>query len=387
MSRLPLKLEAQQQRGQVSNVQRVQFRRPRIRPRSIATSAIGIYVCYSIYSRVVLDPLERAAVEALKNIPEEELEDEMHKPIFIPFPGTTKQLNPKPYRGSDPEWQEFIKFSKDQKLAQKVREELANYVQQVALRHPVLAIRCGKQMTLRRYWLDVDFPQLAPPEFERSGIEIGDDYITWGTQPVDSLTVFRLRQALWPSALIQSFWSFTKVMVADDAKRIAGMLGMRSSPPPASLDQILARHQQLMKRPQTPSKDGPPAALPQPAGDATKAITAAASPEKSTLTGRKQDEVEVGPTTNAAMVFHAHFFRAIMAFKSKMAQTWRPAPSYPPRGSILVSGLVELDSPKAWLVFDVKAAWDPKTRSYDGRSMHLQLRRMQLKKQGPTGGA
>jgi hypothetical protein len=87
------------------------------------------------------------------------------------------------------------------------------------------------------------------------------------------------------------------------------------------------------------------------------------------------------------MAFHAHFFRAIMAFKVKMAQTWRPAPNYPPRGSILVSGLVELDSPKAWLVFDVKAAWDPKTRSYDARSMLLQLRRMQLKKQGPAGGA
>jgi hypothetical protein len=221
--------------------------------------------------------------------------------------------------------------------------------------------------------------------FYQNSIEIGDDYITWGTQPVDSLTVFRLRQALWPAALIQSFWSFTKVMVADDAKRIAGMLGIRSSPPPPSLDQILARHQQLMKGPQTPSKDGPPT-LPQPAGDASKAITAATPSEKSTLTGGKQDGTEVGPATNAAMVFHAHFFRAIMAFKAKMAQTWRPAPNYPPRGSILVSGLVELDSPKAWLVFDVKAAWDPKTRSYDARSMHLQLRRMQLKKQGPVGG-
>jgi hypothetical protein len=89
--------------------------------RSIAVSIMSIYVCYQIYSKVVLDPLERAAVEALKNIPEEELDDEIHKPIFIPFPGTTKQLKPKPYRGSDPEWQEFIKFSKDQKLAQRVR--------------------------------------------------------------------------------------------------------------------------------------------------------------------------------------------------------------------------------------------------------------------------
>ena len=195
--------------------------------------------------------------------------------------------------------------------------------------------------------------------------------------------MFRLRQALWPVALIKSFWSFTQVIVVDEAKRIAGMLGIRSSSPPPSLEQMMARHQQLMKGPQIPSKDGPPT-LAQPNGDATKAITAATTPEKSTVTGKKENETEISA---AAMAFHGHFFRAILAFKAKMAQTWRPAPNYPPRGSILVSGLVELDSPKAWLVFDVKAAWDPKTRSYDARSMHLKLRRMQLKKQGPVGGA
>lgn len=204
--------------------------------------------------------------------------------------------------------------------------------------------------------------------------------------PVDSLTVFRIRQAFWPSALAQSFWSFTKVMVADDAKRIARMLGIRTSPPPPSLEQILAKHQQLIKGP-SPTKDGP-TKQPQALGDATKAITNTnpPDPEKSSLMGKGSEELEVGPGTRTAMAFHAHFFRAIMAFKLKLQQTWKPAPNYPPRGSILVSGLVELDSPKAWLVFDVKAAWDPKTKSYDARSMNLQLRRMQMKKQGPLGG-
>ena len=68
----------------------------------------------------MLDPLGRVLEEDMKDLTEEEIE-EIHKPMFIPFPGTTKQLKPKAYRGSDPEWQEFIKFSKDQKLAQKVR--------------------------------------------------------------------------------------------------------------------------------------------------------------------------------------------------------------------------------------------------------------------------
>lgn len=88
--------------------------------RTILLYTLAIYVGASAYSSIVLDPLERAAVDALQHLPNEEFEEEP-PPLFIPFPGTTKQLKPVPYRGSDPEWQEFVKFSKDKKLAQKVR--------------------------------------------------------------------------------------------------------------------------------------------------------------------------------------------------------------------------------------------------------------------------
>ena len=131
-----------------------------------------------LYDSVVFAPL------AQLDLPDEE-EMKATPPLFIPFPGTTEQLEPQPYRGSDPEWQEFIKFSKDQAEGKRVRGEhvfeglpacvnvlldiLANYVLTSAESHPILNIRCGKGMKLRRRWLDVDFPQTAPPEFVRSG--------------------------------------------------------------------------------------------------------------------------------------------------------------------------------------------------------------------------
>ena len=55
---------------------------------------------------------------------EEELPDDEDTSIFIPFPGTTREIKPKPYRGSDPEWKEFIKFSRDKELIANVRSEL-----------------------------------------------------------------------------------------------------------------------------------------------------------------------------------------------------------------------------------------------------------------------
>jgi len=368
-------------------VQQVRVRTPRPRVKQIAVTIIVFYVCWMVYGRLVLGPLDKAASDAIKNMPQEEEDEEDSGSIFIPFPGTTKQLPIKPYRGSDPEWQAFIKFSKDQELAKKVREELAQFVRQLADKHPAINIRCGKGMKLRRYWLDVDFPTHPPPEFERSGIEITDDFIAWSTMPVDSSVVFRLRQVLWPSALVQSVWACAKVMVVDDSKRLARMFGFQNVAPPPNMDQLIAQHQAMIKASGLPSPNpsGPPKPKqPQTLGDSQKTMVPVS--EKAGVPGKESEE-EDNSLTKATTAIQSHFFRAISAFKLKFSQVYKPPPSFPPRGSILVTGLVELDSPRAWLVFDIQAAWDPTEKEFDQRSMRLKLRRMQMKKQGPLGGA
>lgn len=88
--------------------------------RKVAISFIVVYACFEVYTRLVLGPLDKAAEEASKHIPEEEWQ-EAEPPLFIPFPGTTKQLPTVPYRGTDPEFQEFIKISQDTKLMNKLR--------------------------------------------------------------------------------------------------------------------------------------------------------------------------------------------------------------------------------------------------------------------------
>jgi hypothetical protein len=87
-------------------------------------SCAAIYISYSLYSKFVLDPLSRILDEGEELDLPDKADEEEDVPLFIPFPGTTKQLKPVPYRGSDPEWQEFIKFSQDQDLAKRVRGQL-----------------------------------------------------------------------------------------------------------------------------------------------------------------------------------------------------------------------------------------------------------------------
>jgi len=348
---------------------------------------VTCYICYDIYGRMVLDPIDKAAMEALEGLPAQESE-EIDDPLFIPFPGTVKETKRKPYRGSDPEWQEFVKFSKDKKEQTKVRDELARYVRGLAEQHPMISRKCGKKLTHRRCWLDVDFPHYPPPEFERSGIEISDEAISWTTQPVDSLTVYRLRHVLWPSALALSFWNFTKVLIVDDTKRIASMLGIRSTRSAPSIEELLQRQQQMMKG-SLPNKDGPPA---QAEGETTsnpKAMIKISTAAKTRLSEANEEktteEPEAWSGTRTAVAVHQHFNHAITSLKVKLMQTWRPTANYPPRGSILISGMVELEAPKAYLVFDVNAAWDPQVQDFDPRSMKVQLRRFQWKSQGPVG--
>ncbi|KAI9047503.1 hypothetical protein LZ554_008220 [Drepanopeziza brunnea f. sp. 'monogermtubi'] len=379
LSRLPLSLEAKRQAGEITNIQPVRFQKAKWAwAKNVCIAIITTAICTKVYSFVVLEPLVRKLVEAGEHIPKEDLENST-EPYFIPLPGTTKQYPPMPYRGNDPEWLEFVKFNKDKNMAQKVRDELAAYVAHVAALHPMLSVRCGKDMKLRRYWLDVDFPQHAPPIFDRKGIEIGvkdsgEGYIAITRRPVDSVTVGSIRNAMWPKALAISFWSLTKVLVTDESRRLASALGLKSGTPPPAIDRLVTQNQKLLKGPpqvpQLPPSDAPP----------PKALDGG---EKPALMGKGS---ELGKGTEGAQLtnaIQAYFVKPIAAFKAKLAQTWRPAPLLPARGSILVSGMVELDCPNAWLIFDVKAAWDPKKKEYDHAGILIQLRRMQFKKQAP----
>jgi hypothetical protein len=64
----------------------------------------------------------------------------------------------------------------------------------------------------------------------------------------------------------------------------------------------------------------------------------------------------------------------------KLKQTYdrerRPFRADPPRGSFLVSGLVELETPKAWVVLDVTMWFDPKTKARAPFTTSLYLRRI-----------
>ena len=198
--------------------------------------------------------------------------------------------------------------------------------------------------------------------------------------PVESLTVSRIRNILWPSPMMKSSWSFVKVLVTEDIQSIARFLGLQAGSHPTTIEQVLAKHAELTRLPPPPPKDSKDGPSPLPPLTQTPGrATIPTRPEIKTTEDEKT-AIQRGP-------LQGHLTKPILAFKTEFQKTFKPAKNFPPRGSILVTGLVEVDSPRAWLVFDVRAAWDPSTKTYDPLSMVLSLRRLQMKKQGPLGGS
>lgn len=85
--------------------------------RNILVSMAVYYACYEFGTRYMFAPFDSLDPEEL----EEDDEEEYLEPMFLPFPGTYKELKPKPYAANDPEWRCFVKFSKDKDEAKRAR--------------------------------------------------------------------------------------------------------------------------------------------------------------------------------------------------------------------------------------------------------------------------
>lgn len=206
-------------------------------------------------------------------------------------------------------------------------------------------------------------------------IEITDDYIAWTVVPVDIDTVFKIRRALWPSALTMSLWSFAKTIAIDDMKRAARILGVQIGSNPPTIEELLSNQQQMMPKFSHSTKERTTSKQPQLLGDTETQKSAVLTTKSSSLDKKvpAQEELSAGREKRTVSVFHENISHGILAFKTKLQQTWKPLPSYPPGASLTVEGLVELQAQKSVILVSVRAHWDPKTRSYHTGSLMVRI--------------
>ena len=107
-------------------------------------------------------------------------------------------------------------------------------------------------------------------------------------------------------------------------------------------------------------------------------------PTKPSSTVTSSDASKVFPPLPSIPQPGGDMSSALMAFKRTLAKTWHPPATPPERGTLLVSGLVEVSGTKAVCVLEVQAAYHPKESKWV--SVAVGVRRIQRRKQSPRGG-
>lgn len=87
---------------------------------------------------------------------------------FIPL-GRVQQREQTFYGASDPEWQEFVKLTKDKMRMERVRNELIDMVHTASMNDARVTRTLGKKLTLSGKWIYLDVPLGPPKTYEQLG--------------------------------------------------------------------------------------------------------------------------------------------------------------------------------------------------------------------------
>ena len=213
-------------------------------------------------------------------------------------------------------------------------------------------------------------------------IEIADDYIALVTQPVKPETAFIIRRALWPSAMAMSLWSFAKVVVMDDIKKVARFVGLQTSDQPPTIQELLSAQQQQQQQQMAKL---PASRRTQLLGDtqAQKSPVLTRGVSSASKKASTQEEPSASQGKRADPAESKLLSRSMFAFVTTLQKSWAPVPYFLPKGNVLYEGIVELEAPNAWIVLNVRAFWDLKTNSYDTRSLSIRVAHVHPKGRGP----
>lgn len=341
----------------------------------------------------ILEEMDQEDVQNKKGEEEAAEEDDglaLEDSLFIPL--TWGKKMPRTfYRGSDPEWQDFIKIAKDKPRHKKIQNELVNVVFDGCVKHPAINKLLGKDVKIGKYWLDISFPDGPPQEYERSGIEIGDGFIAWSQQRISPQEQFRLTRALWPKAAFDSLWAMGKTLGGIHYRRIKQALGWEGKDP-FSPEERYRHAMELMEKQQqgTHNKQIGKAGLDPDSN--TEVVSASAASSDSRPSHPLDDAAQwlprpfrlPLPDKSVTGQDSTDFPIAMSVFRSTLSKQWNPKKMEPPKGTFIVQGMVEIRGARGRMLVDVQSYYDPKVAQFI--AVNAGVRNFKRWNQAPRGG-
>jgi hypothetical protein len=340
--------------------------------------------------RAAKDAARAQGVQVVDDDDDDEKEEEAETILFLPT-GFSRAKPRQFYKGSDPEWQEFVRIAPDRQRIERIRGELVGMIRDIAMKSPQYVLRLGKiNPAAGTSWIEFKFPDGPPLEFERPGIEITDELtMRKSARPVNEVSHHRLTNILFPSAVANSLYADSKTKLGRtwvDFKVYMGWEQPKKNR--TQLQQMIAslppNHPPFSPQPTASTTPSPASPTPPTSG----ALPPSASPsvpaeEPTPPTGEDSayyDRFGLSLPKPAALTLDLSTFRHTFSKEHRK----NVMKMQPPRGTFMVSGLVEIIGERARMTLDVAAAYDPKL----GKFVMLQakLRTLTPYRQDPRGG-
>jgi hypothetical protein len=284
--------------------------------------------------------------------------------MFIPLTWLRKRER-EYYSASDPEWQEYVALSKDIKRMAEIKSRLSDLVSQYFSNFPVVTRTTGTPLTVSTTWLDFMFPQIAPVEYERSGILWVDNQIKWTAKRYDDRQAQRVYRVIIPTALLSSLQGLSSTLMTSHYGTWKSLWSRSEEP----------KHQ-------TSSEMSAETPLPPTTAQNESKTASLASVQK-----RPGESQQTFPLT-ATPIFHAELIRNIMpesepesavaaaakSFKLNFWKQWTKSQYFDIRGACVVKGEVAMNGPEGRCKVSVQALYLPK----ENRFAHISLNKADL---------
>lgn len=222
----------------------------------------------------------------------------------------------------------------------------------------------GVPIKVGRVWLEFYYPFGPPPDWERLGIEITDDYVALLHRPVDAGSASRVQTTLLPKRALLSFW--------DSLQALWQMKSSRVQEAWESAEDELAKRD----APKNPTRTPDLSNLPSNLDSATKDTPSRTTPSFPVPTkGSGSNDQRISLPLPTLPQPSAELKEAMLVFRRSFAKNAMPKDAAPPRGSLLCAGLVEFVGTRDILVMDIQAFYDPTRHAVHSMELTLQSAR------------
>ncbi|OGM39967.1 hypothetical protein ABOM_011251 [Aspergillus bombycis] len=288
-------------------------------------------------------------------------------PVFIPL-GWPRLHKGELYAASDPEWQEFVKTSRDREKLQYLRDELASIVQKDASQSEVLSRVLGGPLRVTGFWLVHHFPSRAPPDYGRSGLEFTDGGISWVSKPMSLEDGDRLRRCVQPLSVALAIKDAYMILVKRQLSRL-NITGLEQEQAPGTSS--LPSHKTL-------SSELQPLDGLHPMHQSETQSTSPTGSQEGTLRDKGGADLHHSLVISTLQRLPlpkfgpgSDLYAASLAFKMRLKDCWAQELHRPRRGAFYFIGPVGLKGPRGFCRVEVKGEYDPATASWSLVSMQL----------------